>query len=72
LIWGVIIFFPAPPLWKVTFLDTLRCIFEGKKSLFKGLDIYNQWDWGVTYPVIHISFGADVHKSIESLDKTII
>ena len=57
---------------KSLFLDTLKCIFEGKKSLFKGLAIYAKWDWKVTYPVIKISFGAGVHKSREGLDKTII
>jgi len=57
---------------KSLFLDTLRCVFEGKKSLFKDLAIYNQWDWSVTYPVINISFGAGIHKTKESLDKTII
>ena len=55
---------------KSLFLDTLQSIFQGEKALFKGLSIYDQWDWGTTYPVIKISFGAGVHHTKEALDKT--
>ena len=60
---------------KSLFLDTLKDIFQGKKDLFKGLAIYDQWDWDTTYPVIKISFGAGVHTgktAQEALDKTIM
>jgi len=57
---------------KSLFLDTLKDIFEGKKELFEGLYIYDQWDWETTYPVIKISFGAGVIKSVEDLDRTIL
>ncbi|HOK93073.1 MAG TPA: AAA family ATPase, partial [Spirochaetota bacterium] len=43
---------------KSLFLDTLRNIFEGKKELFKGLAIYDKWNWEETYPVIKISFSG--------------
>jgi len=56
---------------KSLFLDTLKDIFEGKKELFEGLYIYDKWDWNKTYPVIHISFGAGVVKSVKDLDKKI-
>ena len=56
---------------KSLFLDTLKDIFEGKKELFEGLYIYDKWDWETTYPVIHISFGAGVVKSVKDLDKKI-
>ena len=39
---------------KSLFLDTLRNIFEGKKEYFKGLYIYDKWDWSKKYPVIHL------------------
>jgi hypothetical protein len=29
-------------------------LFEGKKELFKGLYIYDKWDWDTKYPVIYI------------------
>jgi len=56
---------------KSLFLDTLKDIFEGKKELFEGLYIYDKWDWDTTYPVIKISFGAGVLKSVEELDRKI-
>jgi len=56
---------------KSLFLDTLKDIFEGKKELFEGLYIYDKWDWESTYPVIKISFGAGVVKSIGDIDDTI-
>lgn len=52
---------------KTLFLDTLRTIFEGKKELFKGLYIYDKYDWSKIYPVIHISFGGGIAKSDEEL-----
>jgi hypothetical protein len=57
---------------KSLFLDTLKDIFEAKKSLFKGLDIYDQWDWKIAYPVIKISFSAGVHTDLEGLNKSIL
>ncbi|MCF8075245.1 MAG: AAA family ATPase [Desulfotignum sp.] len=45
---------------KSLFLDTLKCLFESRKELFKGLFVYDRWDWGKKYPVIKISFGGDV------------
>ena len=35
-------------------LSTIRAIYEGRKDLFEGLWIENQWDWTQTRPVIHI------------------
>jgi len=35
-------------------------IFEGDKRLFKGLYIYDKWDWNKKYPVIKISFSGDL------------
>ncbi len=55
---------------KSLFLDTLRQAFLGKKELFKGLYLYENWDWEKTYPVIYISFGAGVHKTKEELLET--
>ncbi len=55
---------------KSLFLDTLRNIFEGKKELFKGLYIYDKWDWEVKYPVIKISWDGK-NRSLDDLkDKT--
>ena len=55
---------------KSLFLDTLKCLFEGKKELFKGLYIYDKWGWNKKYPVIKISFGGDFFRSSEYLEKS--
>jgi len=48
---------------KSLFVDTLKCIFEGKKELFEGLYIYDKWNWKETYPVVHISLSGDFRNS---------
>ena len=55
---------------KSLFLDTLKNIFEGKRELFRGLLIEEQWNWEVTYPVIKISFSGGIH-SRETLRKNL-
>ncbi|HPD77160.1 MAG TPA: AAA family ATPase, partial [Spirochaetota bacterium] len=45
---------------KSLFLDTLKQAFLGNKELFKGLYLYDSWNWDKKYPVIHISFGSGV------------
>ena len=42
---------------KSLLVSTLKALFEGKKDLFKGLYIYDKWDWK-EYPVIRIDFSA--------------
>ena len=56
---------------KSLFLDTLKNIFEGNKELFKGLYIYDHWDFDIKYPVIKISFAGDL-RSIDSIKETIL
>ena len=51
---------------KSLFLDTLRNIFEGNKELFKGLWIYDKWNWEEKYPVIKISWDGR-NRNIEDL-----
>ncbi|HON15828.1 MAG TPA: AAA family ATPase, partial [Spirochaetota bacterium] len=48
---------------KSLFLDTLHQAFSGKRELFEGLYLQDNWDWDKKYPVIHISFGSGVSKS---------
>ena len=57
---------------KSLFLDTLKEIFESNKELFKGLFIYDKWDWEVKYPVLRISLGSGVHKSIIDLSENLL
>ncbi len=58
---------------KSLFLDTLKEIFEGNKGLFKGLYIYDKWDFSQKYPVIKISWAGDLQslKNLETMAKEI-
>jgi len=56
---------------KSLFLDTLHQAFSGKRELFEGLYLQDNWDWDKKYPVIHISFGSGVVDSKEKLVKII-
>ncbi|QEN05551.1 hypothetical protein EW093_12770 [Thiospirochaeta perfilievii] len=56
---------------KSLFLDTLKEIFEGNKDLFKGLFIYDNWDWNKKYPVIKIDFAGGSVKNIKDLNNKI-
>ncbi|MCG5517144.1 MULTISPECIES: ATP-binding protein [unclassified Ectothiorhodospira] len=53
---------------KSLLLDTLRCLFEGRQSLFEGLYIHDRWDWKTVHPVIRLSFGDGVLTSRDALD----
>ncbi|MEA1911714.1 MAG: ATP-binding protein [Spirochaetota bacterium] len=57
---------------KSLFIDTLHCLFEGRKELFKDLYIHDNYDWKQTYPVIKISFAEGTIHSRKELDKKII
>jgi hypothetical protein len=56
---------------KTLFVDTLQCAFEGKRELFEGLYLENHWDWSMSCPVIHISFGGGMLQSRAELDERI-
>jgi len=56
---------------KSLFLDTIKQAFLGKKELFTGLYLENNWDWEKTYPVVHLDFGEGVVSSAEKLIKGI-
>ena len=54
------LFFLARPrrFGKSLMISTLRAMFEGRKELFKGLDIMKMgWDWKKKHPVIHFNMG---------------
>ena len=48
---------------KSLFLSTLNYLFKGKKELFKGLFIENQWEFD-EYPIISISFSSIGYREI--------
>ena len=56
---------------KSLLLSTLKCYFEGRKELFKGLAIDNlEKDWK-QYPVFHLSFGGQNFVEPYALDKVL-
>jgi len=54
---GTLFFISRPRRFgKSLMLSTFKCLFEGKRKLFKGLKIEKKkWDWSKTYPVIDLN-----------------
>ena len=50
-------------------VSTLKCLFEGKRHLFKGLAIEPLWDWSRKWPVIHLDMGSAQTKTVPALKK---
>jgi hypothetical protein len=53
---------------KSLLVDTLRCLFQGRKTLFTGLYIEDKWDWSVVYPVIRFDFANGMARSESELN----
>lgn len=52
---------------KSLFLSTLKCFFEGRRELFKGL-YADTIDWGWdSYPVLYLDINIEKYKTCESL-----
>lgn len=70
---GKYAFFARPRRFgKSLLVQTIKCIFEGKKELFKGLYIYDKIDWE-KQPVIHIDYTlAAYSKSKEVFEKSVL
>lgn len=47
---------------KSLLLDTFKSLFEGEENLFRGLAIYDHWDWSVKCPVVRLSFDAKYNE----------
>ncbi|WP_297888526.1 AAA family ATPase, partial [Sulfurihydrogenibium sp.] len=56
---------------KSLFLDTLKEAFSGNKELFKGLYLYNNWDWDKKYPVIRIDLSIALTDTTERLEHSL-
>ncbi len=58
---GKIYFLSRPRRFgKSLLVSTLKCYFEGKKELFKGLAIDKLEKEWKQYPVLHLSFGGKI------------
>ena len=64
-------FFIARPrrFGKSLAVSTLRCLFEGKRDLFKGLAIEPEWDWSKKWPVIHLDMGSAQTRTVPELER---
>ena len=56
---------------KSLMLSTFKCLFEGKKKLFKGLKIEKKWDWSKTYPVVSLNMRSEAAQSLPGLEKNL-
>ncbi len=56
---------------KSLFLDTLKEAFSGNKDLFKGLYLYNNWDWNKKYPIIRLDLSIVLTDSAERLEESL-
>ncbi len=56
---------------KSLLIDTIKQAFLGNKALFKGLYLENNWNWEVSYPVLHFTFGEGNAASADELDAKI-
>ncbi len=56
---------------KSLLLSTMQALYEGRKELFEGLWITEQWDWEKQYPVIHIQFSKSDYQG-KGLEAAII
>jgi len=56
---------------KSLFLDTLKEAFSGTKELFKGLYLYDNWDWEKRYPVVRLDLSQAYPDTEENLIKSL-
>ena len=56
---------------KSLLVSTLKELYKGNKKLFKGLYIYDKWDWTKDFSVITIDFGSITKKSPERLENSL-
>ena len=58
---------------KSLMLSTLKCLFEGKRELFKGLRIEKRrWDWKRTYPVVMLNMAEAKAPTVEALEGVLL
>ena len=58
---------------KSLMLSTLKCLFEGRRELFKGLKIEKKrWDWQKTWPVVMLNMADVTASSVEELREGLI
>ena len=54
---------------KSLLVDTLKELFEGNETLFRGLAIHGHWRWSERHPVVRLSFGSGDFTLAENLHR---
>jgi hypothetical protein len=57
---------------KSLLISTFKELFKGNKKIFKGLYIYDKWDWSKTNPVIHLDFTEIGYKTCNMLENSLL
>ena len=58
---------------KSLMLSTLKCLFEGRRELFRGLKVEKRrWDWRKTYPVIMLNMADVAAESPAALHENLV
>ena len=52
---------------KSLLVDTIKELFEGNESLFRGLAVHDEWDWSVRRPVVRFDFSQGDYKQADYL-----
>ena len=70
---GTLFFMSRPRRFgKSLMLSTFKCLFQGKRKLFKGLKIEKKkWDWSKTYPVIELNMRSETASDLIGLEKNL-
>ncbi|KZX10822.1 ATP-binding protein [Methanobrevibacter filiformis] len=56
---------------KSLLINTFKELYEGNEELFKGLYIYNKWDFNKTHPVIKLDFSGGEYETLELLKSSL-
>ncbi|MDR3243644.1 MAG: AAA family ATPase, partial [Elusimicrobiota bacterium] len=56
---------------KSLLVSAMEELFKGSKELFKGLFVYDKWDWETKNPVIRLDFGARSYKKDDMLERSL-
>ena len=70
---GTLFFISRPRRFgKSLMLSTFKCLFRGKKRLFKGLKIEKKkWDWSKEYPVVELNMRKTSAPTIAALERNL-
>ncbi|MDR1195527.1 MAG: ATP-binding protein [Endomicrobium sp.] len=57
---------------KSLLISTFEELFKGNKKLFKGLYIYDKWNWEETNPIIHLDFSEKEYEAGKELKTSLL